>query len=156
MFRMFRKENADLSLMLTRFALGGVFLWFGIDKLVHPELWFGYVPGWAEGLMPFGLKAGMVLLGMVEAVIGLLFVAGRALQVASAAAWLMLLGIMLTQGANELAVRDSALLAMAAAVFVSANGRARRPLSRAWVEAVTLVTVLAIFVAGVQYLRSGS
>ena len=150
-----RKENNDLCLMMARFALGSVFLWFGIDKWIHPEAWFGWVPAWAYPFMPGGLGTSMVLMGIVEVVIGLCLIAGVYMLAASAVAWLMLLMIVATQGANEVAVRDAGLLGIAVTVFIHANARARRPLPRKVVEAATLVTIAVIFVMGIAYLRAG-
>ena len=57
--KVFRSENHDLVNVVLRFAVGAAFLWFGIDKWVHPDAWSGYFPNWV--LRGTGLRFEMFL-----------------------------------------------------------------------------------------------
>ena len=100
-------------------GLSFVFLYFGIDKFVHPFTWIGWIPKWMNGL--FGLKINLWLqiIGTTEIVIGaaLLFPVRFIQQAASILASLHLVGILTQIGWNDIAVRDTGLLSMATALF---------------------------------------
>ena len=100
-------------------GLGFVFLYFGIEKFVHPSMWLLWIPDWMNGL--FGLKADLWLkiIGITEIIIAVaLLMPIRFLQqIASIAAALHLVGILTQVGWNDVGVRDIGLLMMAVALF---------------------------------------
>lgn len=53
-------------------ALAFVFLFFGIDKFIHPEYWEGWIPLFLDGFL--GLKIGQysLIAGVSEILFGLL------------------------------------------------------------------------------------
>ena len=110
--RVMKKEEA-VSLLL-RFSLGFVFLWFGIDKFVHPEIWAGWMPSWL--VLP--QTQFIYALGVVETVIGLCLVLRVAVSVAACAAAFLLACIIVSVPWSEISVRDIGLLgAVLALVF---------------------------------------
>jgi len=156
MIKLFRKNNDEILRMFLRLAIGTVFLWFGIDKWIRPEAWFGWVP---EGLWPFIPMTPdlfMELNGIFEFMVGTALIANVRVREAAAAASLFLFAIMFTLGANEIGVRDNALLAVSLALFVDADSRHAKP----WLKATAVSWIAAgltvlLFVYGVMYLRAG-
>lgn len=97
-----------LGLLLLRIGLGGVFLWFGTDKFIHPDIWVHYIPSWFPMLIPVSLF--VLLMGIVETLVGLLLLAGFYTRIAAVFAALMLIPILVSLGYNEIGVRDFGLL----------------------------------------------
>jgi uncharacterized membrane protein YphA (DoxX/SURF4 family) len=153
--RMFRRQSDELVIMVLRFSIGSVFLWFGIDKWIHPEAWFAWVPTWFWPFIGDG-KLFMVANGVFEFALGVLFVAGRLLRPASALAGAFLIGVMLAVGANEVTVRDTALFGSCLALFVHANAKARKPVSETAIARASALFVAFLLVYGILYLRGGA
>ncbi len=113
--------NEDVGKLLLRLGLGGVFLWFGIDKFVHPEIWLNYIPEWFPMLVSEGLFIN--LLGIVESLIGFFVLVGFYSQIAAGIAALMLIPIIFSLGYNEIMVRDVGLFFLAVGIAVLGSGR---------------------------------
>lgn len=109
--------NEDVGKLLLRVGLGGVFVWFGVDKFFHPDLWINYIPLW----FPFASVSFIYVLGVVESLLGLLVLAGFGL--ASLACALMLVPIMFSLGFNELFVRDFGLFCLALGIYFIGSGK---------------------------------
>ena len=113
--------NEDVGKLLLRVGLGGVFLWFGIDKFVHPEIWVNYIPEWFPMIVSEGLFIN--LLGIVESLIGFFVLVGFYSQFAAGFAALMLIPIIFSLGYNEIMVRDVGLFFMAVGIVFLGSGR---------------------------------
>ncbi len=96
-----------------------VFLYFGIDKFVHPKTWIGWMPDWMDGLLGMKNDLWMQIVAVTEIMIAIaLLIPVRILQqVASIAASLHLLAILSQVGWNDIAVRDIGLLFMSMSVW---------------------------------------
>ena len=112
--------------MILRLGLAFVFMWFGIDKFIHPDYWINaWVPLWfQETLGRFGIGNLNFIYanGIFEVVIGLglifnIFVKLFAIQIA-----LFLLFVIFSFGLNEVTVRDIGLIGAALALLFW-NGR---------------------------------
>jgi len=108
------------GLLLLRIGLGGVFLWFGIDKFIHPDIWVNYIPQWFPMLIPVGTF--ILLMGIVESLIGFFVLIGFYTRTAAAIAALMLIPIIVSLGYNEISVRDFGLLMLAVGIAVLGAG----------------------------------
>ena len=97
-----------IGLLLLRIGLGGVFLWFGTDKFIHPDIWVNYIPQWFPMLIPVSIF--VLLMGIAETLVGLLILAGFYTRTAAVIAALMLVPILISLGYNEIGVRDFGLL----------------------------------------------
>ncbi len=106
--------------LLLRIGLGGVFLWFGIDKFVHPDIWVNYIPSWFPMLIPVGTF--ILLMGIVETLIGLFALIGVYTRTSAVIAVLMLIPILVSLGYNEIGVRDFGLLLLALGIAVLGPG----------------------------------
>ncbi len=102
-----------------RFGLGAVFFWFGLDKCLEPETWQGWVPVFIQNRLAIPMNLFLVGQGAVEAVLGLLLVAGFLTRFSSFLCCLILAGIICFSGFNEVTVRDFGLLAMATSIVIS-------------------------------------
>ena len=107
------------SMFVIRIGLAIVFLLFGIDKFINPELWFGYVPNFILQLTPLSLNLFIFLLGILEAIIGLFLLLGFLTRITAIIAAILLLGVIFTVGYNEITVRDIGLLAMAISLIIT-------------------------------------
>ncbi|OGW68638.1 MAG: hypothetical protein A2036_03225 [Omnitrophica bacterium GWA2_50_21] len=107
------------SVLLTRVGLGVVFFWFGLDKCLDPDTWQGWVPVFIQNRLPISMNMFLVGQGVVEAVLGLLLVAGFLTRLASFLCCVILTGIIYFSGFNEVTVRDFGLLVMAVSIVIS-------------------------------------
>lgn len=112
-------KNA-IGLLLLRIGLGGVFLWFGTDKFINPDIWVHYIPSWFPMLIPVSLF--ILLMGVVETLVGLMVLAGFYTRIAAAFAALMLVPILISLGYNEIGVRDFGLLLLSFGILFLGAG----------------------------------
>ena len=149
-----RKRDVELMTMVLRFAGGSVFLWFGIDKWIRPEAWFGWMPAWFWPLSPLGADQMMIMIGIAEFIIGLLLVMGRYVRAAAIAAVIQLSVILAVTGIHEVSVRDAGLLGIYFALIVDADRRAERRIPPNMLSVAGVLFVVVLFVIGILYLRS--
>ena len=103
---------------LARIGVALVFLIFGIDQLIRPEAWFSYIP---SGVLNYGISESSFILfnGIFDTIIGLLLLIGFFTRTASILAVLHLVGIIISMGYSDIAVRDFGLLVVALSVFLN-------------------------------------
>jgi uncharacterized membrane protein YphA (DoxX/SURF4 family) len=101
--------------IILRIGIAIVFLWFGIDKFVHPQYWLdAWVPQSVQNLAE---RVGMMphdfihLNGIFEVLVGLSLATGFFIRYFAIAGALFLLAVMGFHGFNEVLVRDIGLLA---------------------------------------------
>lgn len=153
--RFLQKDAREFVMVVLRFAAASVLLWFGVDKWIHPEAWYGWMPSWLWTILPDGTIDWFLFLnGTFEFVLGCLLAAGVLLRVASAAAFLFVLAVTLTIGANEISVRDMSLMGIYLALFLHADAESRKRVPQQVIATVVGLYVLMLFVYGVLYLRS--
>jgi uncharacterized membrane protein YphA (DoxX/SURF4 family) len=109
------------SQLALRIGLALVFLWFGVDKLMHPQYWLdAWVP---QGIQAFvaGLSVAprdaLNLLGIVEVLVALSLFTGYFVRW-FAAAIAFLVGVSLVHGFNEVLVRDVGLIGALVALIL--------------------------------------
>ncbi len=98
--------------LLTRAAIGFVFVSFGLWELFDPQYWTGFVPNWVAAIIP---SQTLVLFhGVVLLVLGVAILLGLWLRWTALLATLMLVeicaGLLLASGFSDLLVRDVGLL----------------------------------------------
>jgi hypothetical protein len=91
-----------------------VFLYFGIDKFIHPLVWIGWMPVWMDGLGGLDKTVWLQIVGGTEIFVGaLVLIPIRMIQkVAALLAALHLAGVLTQVGWNDIAVRDVGLIFM--------------------------------------------
>ncbi len=131
-------QNKKYSADIVRIAVSLVFLWFGINQLINPESFLGYIPQW---LYPHGpqmqhehpfqfmhgipnVKVHTIIManGIFETVFGALLLMGYFTRVAAFLLSLHLFGIAFSLGYNDIAVRDFGLAAATLSLVFSGGG----------------------------------
>jgi len=118
----FINKNKDYSVPIIRISLALVLLWFGIDEIINPENWFGYIPSWISSIIPFNIETFILLNGIFEIIIGALLLIGLKTRIVAFIAALHLLSITVAVGYNDVAVRDFGLTLMAVSLIFSGAG----------------------------------
>lgn len=110
---------------MARITLGLVCLWFGVNELLQPSLWTGYVP-----ILPATATLTVILVllhGSALLVLAVALIAGIAPRIAAAILSVLLveiiLGLTVGHGLNDVAVRDLGILGLALAVLGSQQQR---------------------------------
>lgn len=114
--------GAGTTSLLLRLGLGIEFVIFGYGKLTDLASWMGFVPPWMSPLLPMPVGAFLQTVGVVELLLGVLLIIGFRVRVVATLATLHLLGVLITLGYNDLAVRD--FVAFMAAIALTALGHA--------------------------------
>ena len=116
---MFNSTNA--SDLFLRLGLTFVFLWFGIDKFVHPDYWVNaWLPLWFKGILNslgIGNLNFIYANGIFEIVIGLGFLFNIFVKLFASLVILFLLLVIFSFGLNEVTVRDVGLIGAALALL---------------------------------------
>jgi len=109
------------SSFVLRLGLGLVFLLLGINKMIKPEIWMGWIP---LPLKPLIADANQFLFfnGLVEAILGLMLILGIYTKIASMVSAAFLFAILLFFGADDITSRDIGLLAMAITIMMLGPG----------------------------------
>ena len=102
--------------VVVRLGLSLVLLWFGINQILYPLNWFGWVPPSVSAFMDVHMV--VLINGIFEVVFGLLLLVGIFTRFASFLLALHLLGITLSIGLNEIGVRDFGLTLAMISVFL--------------------------------------
>ncbi len=151
---LFRKEYRELSVIVLRFAIGSMFLWFGLDKVTDPYSWFARLPVFLAYWLPGSLAALIVVSGILEMAAGIALLGGWYVREASAAAFLFLLAYFLPIGPDDITVRDAGLMGVCLSLFIHANNHAKLQVPRRALVLVSAVYIFFLFVTGLLYLRS--
>lgn len=94
--------------------LAFVFLFFGIDKFVHPDVWIGWIPAWMDGLLGLSQGAWSNIAGVSEILFALLLLVPKLRFWGALGMTLQLLFItMVLTRFSEIGIRDIGLLGMA-------------------------------------------
>lgn len=107
-----------LKFNIYSFALGLVFLIFGLWQIFQPAYWLAYLPDWIKN---FSLDKNLFvrLNGTFDFFVGLSLILGIYPLIFSALAIIHLLGIILTIGIfNDISIRDIGLLILAIGIFL--------------------------------------
>ena len=117
-------QRQRIAQILLTIALVIVFGWFGIDKLIEPLLWRGFMPSWMDGLFGFPIDTWLVVVGVSEMALAiLLLIPIRKVRLVGAALVALHLLVIITQlfvdaGWNDLVVRDIGLFFASVALLL--------------------------------------
>lgn len=102
------------SQLALRIGLAIVFVWFGVDKLVHPQYWLdAWVPQAVQAFvsrLSVSPRDALNLLGIAEVLIALSLLTGYFTRWFAALAVMLLLGVAVTHGFSEVLIRDVGLI----------------------------------------------
>lgn len=109
MFQSLRYSN-----LFLRLGLAAVFIWFGVDKFLHPEYWLSaWVP---QNILSFALKIGVsgtdvvYASGVFELLVGASILSNIFIKIFSVLALVFLVTVLFTFGISEVLVRDIGLM----------------------------------------------
>ena len=123
----------NYSPVVLRIGISMVFLWFGITQIINPNSFLGYVPGWIfphplqmihehpfQLVHDFPITPHLLIMGngIFETIFGTMLILGIFTRIASFLLGLHLLGIMVSLGYNDIAVRDFGLALSTFAIFL--------------------------------------
>ena len=122
-------SSSRLSYLFIRLGLAAVFLWFGIDKMIHPDYWLNawVAPSIRSLVGSVGLSGNqfVYLNGVFEILVGVSLVTNVLQRFFSLLAALFLVSIFIFIGFNEVTVRDIGLLGGFLAIIFWQNGNRR-------------------------------
>ncbi len=102
---------------VVRIGLSLVFIWFGLNQLLYPLNWTGWVPMGISAMMD---SHRIVLInGIFEIIFGVLLLIGLFTRVISFLLALHLLSITFFIGFNEIGVRDFGLTLALVSIFLN-------------------------------------
>lgn len=107
------KSSRTFASWLLRFALGFILVYFGINAITHPglqaALWINpAISGIIKALMP--ITVFMVIFGALQVIVGVLAFVGVWKRYVLPVVILMLVGIIVNLGWNEVSIRDFVIL----------------------------------------------
>lgn len=113
-----QRTNAAKYVLIA--ALAFLFIWFGVDKLIHPNTWIGWMPTWMDGLLGFEIGMWLSVVGVIEFVLGvLLLIPVRKVRIVATAIIILHLAFVVFQvGWNDIGIRDVALLGSAVSLLL--------------------------------------
>ncbi|HEX8591562.1 MAG TPA: DoxX family protein [Candidatus Paceibacterota bacterium] len=99
----------DIGLLVLRYGLAAMFLWFGFSQLFDSLNWVSWVPEWASNLL--GIPPAMIVLanGLFEVVAGALLAANILVRPMAVLLALHLAMITVEIGLSAIGVRDFGL-----------------------------------------------
>ena len=104
--------------LALRIGLGGVFFYAGVNSLLNPTSWIGYIPQWVEVVPFLSREAALFAHGIFEVVLALLLFVGFWKRLAGTLIFLSLAGILMFYGVDDVSFRDFGLLAAAYAFLL--------------------------------------
>lgn len=115
-------NSTKYSYLILRIGLAAVFLWFGVDKFIHPAYWLNaWVP---PSVLMFVGKLGITatqfiyLNGVFEILVALSMITGVFISFFSLIGGIFLVLVLLFSGFSEVTVRDIGLLGGFISVFL--------------------------------------
>lgn len=105
------------SQIVLRWSFALLFAWFGLQQVLHPADWIGFLPEWT-GYMPIPGEMLVRLNGWVEFVCCIALFVGCYTRLVAAFLAVHLIGIAITAG-GAIGVRDAVLAAMGIALALS-------------------------------------
>lgn len=105
-----------------RVSLGFVLLWFGVNEVLDPRYWSGYVPSLVASFLPFGVNLFVQMHGVVLSLLALSlffkFYIRYTGLLAVGVIFLIISGLIMIDGFNEIVVRDIGLFGLALAIWL--------------------------------------
>ena len=109
MFQSLRYSN-----LFLRLGLAAVFIWFGVDKFLHPEYWLSaWIP---QSALSLASKVGIggtdvvYAVGVFELLVGASVLSNVFIKIFSVLALLFLTTVLFTFGISEVLIRDIGLM----------------------------------------------
>ena len=109
--------------LVMRLSLAFVFGWFGVNEILNPRYWSGYVPPMAAEILPIPILPFVQGHGAVLIFLAICFLFRFQLRYTGILAILVLLsiigGLISTNGFDEIVVRDIGILGLAISIWLN-------------------------------------
>ncbi len=115
------KRLAPYAPLATRLGISFVVLWFGINQLINPKNFMGYLPNYLLGLNY--AETIIQFNGLFETIFGGLLLAGYLVRPVALILSIHLLSIAFTLGYNDIAIRDIALAIVTFGIFLGGKDK---------------------------------
>lgn len=103
---------------LNRIGMSIVFLWFGVNQLIHPEFFIVWLPAEVQ-YIPIKPETFVFLNGGFEVIFGVQLFLGVFTRISSLLLGLHLAGITYTIGLSEVGIRDFGLTLATLTIFLT-------------------------------------
>lgn len=94
--------------VVLRIGMAIIFFWFGTSQLMHPEMWTGFVPGWASQYF-WSVEQITLINGLFETIAATLIIFNIFTRLVALVLAIHVFIIALTLGLNPIGVRDIGL-----------------------------------------------
>ncbi len=98
-----------LSSPILRIGLAIVFLWFGINQIVEPNSYLGFLPDWLTKISPIDPTMIVYLNGSFEILFGTALLLGLFTRIVAFVLFLHMADIAFTVGLDAIGIRDFGL-----------------------------------------------
>ncbi|MAF36093.1 hypothetical protein CL622_03170 [archaeon] len=102
---------------LIRISMSLVILWFGINQLLFPQTWLGFLPQWIS-ILPIEPTTIIITNAISEIVLGLLLLLGFLTRFVALILSIHILGIAISVGYNDIGIRDAGLALATFSIFL--------------------------------------
>jgi uncharacterized membrane protein YphA (DoxX/SURF4 family) len=116
-------DTQRVGVVVLRYGLAMVFLYFGFSQLMQPAVWAGIVPQWALALSGLSGETVVRINGVFEVAAAALLLLGVWVRYVAAVLALHIAPIALTLGLEPEGVRDFGLAAASLALALIEGGR---------------------------------
>ena len=104
--------------LVLRIGLAGTFTYSGINSLLNPTSWIGYIPQWIEGVPFLTRELFLTLHGSFEIILAIALLIGLYKKLVTLLAFLSIAAIIIFSGIDDVTFRDFGLLAAAYALLL--------------------------------------
>jgi uncharacterized membrane protein len=95
-------------------GLSFVFIYFGIDKFVHPQLWMSWIPPFMDGLLGISKANWNSIIAVSEIIMSVVLLMPKTRRLGALLMSLHLIAIVFMTFPSDIAIRDIGLLSIAA------------------------------------------
>ena len=106
-----------ISPVVLRVGMAVIVMWFGVQQLIDPATWIGFLPDWTSSL-PMSATTLIYLNGLFEVISGLMLLAGLYTRIIVLLMALHMLEITYTVGYDAIGVRDLGLTIALFTIFL--------------------------------------
>lgn len=117
MFKFLNIHRSSPELAL-RIGLAGVFLYAGVNSLLNPSAWIGYIPQWVGSIPLLTRELALMFHAIFEIILAIVLLIGLWKRLAATLAFLSLAAIIIFYGIDDVSFRDFGLLASSYALLL--------------------------------------
>jgi uncharacterized membrane protein YphA (DoxX/SURF4 family) len=114
----------DYGKLILKVGLGIVFIYFGVNQIMNPEMWVDLLPSFLNNLNFFQPESLIFLNGTFDILVGFCLILGLFLKIISVLAFLHLISIFIfSLGFTQSGIRDFGLALASLSLFFSEDDK---------------------------------